>query len=118
MRENFALNPSIAQLIEPVLAMVGTGDGCLGLDDWAYGSGFVPDFIKLDIDGGEVDALCSAERILRERHPPLIVEVHSAELERQCGEILVAHRYRPRIVSQRAVLPDWRPSEHNRWLVA
>jgi hypothetical protein len=118
MRENFALNPSIAELIEPVPAMVGTGDGHLGLDDWAYGSGFVPDFIKLDIDGGEADALRSAERILTERHPPLIVEVHSAELERQCGEILGAHGYRPMIVSQRTLLPDWRPSEHNRWIVA
>jgi FkbM family methyltransferase len=118
MRENFALNPGLADLIEPVAAMVGAGDGCLRLDDWAYGAGFVPDFIKLDIDGGEVDALRSAERILHERHPPLIVEVHSADLERQCGAILLGHGYRPLIVSQRTLLPDWRPSEHNRWLVA
>jgi FkbM family methyltransferase len=118
MRENFALNPSVADLIEPVPAMVGTGEGYLGLDDWAYNGGFVPDFIKLDIDGGEVDALRSAERILSERHPPLIVEVHSLQLERECGEILIGHGYCPTIVSQRAVLPDWRPSQHNRWLVA
>jgi FkbM family methyltransferase len=118
MRANFALNLGLADLIEPVSAMVGTAAGCLRLDDWAYGGGFVPDFIKLDIDGGEVDALRSAERILSERHPQIIVEVHSAELEWECGAILVGHGYRPLIVSQRTLLPDWRPSEHNRWLVA
>lgn len=118
MRANFALNPSLANLIEPISATVGTGAGCVGLDEWAYGGGFVPDFIKLDIDGGEVDALRSAERILSERHPPIIVEVHSAELEWECGAVLVGNGYRPLIVSQRALLPDWRPTEHNRWLVA
>jgi hypothetical protein len=118
MRANFALNPGLAGVIEPVSAMVGTGAGCLGLDEWAYGGGFVPDFIKLDIDGGEVDALRSAERMLTERHPPIIVEVHSPELEWECGAILVSHGYRPLTVSQRTLLPDWRPIEHNRWLVA
>jgi hypothetical protein len=118
MTENFALNPNLANLIRPVQAMVGDEAGLLGLDDWAYGGGFVPDFIKLDIDGGEVAALRSAQQILSERHPPLIVEVHSPELERDCGKLLVGHGYRPIIVSQRKIAPDYRPTAHNRWLVA
>ncbi len=70
MRASLLLNPSLAPLIEPVHAMVGAAPGQLGLDAWAHGSGgFVPDFIKLDIEGGEVDALQSAARILSERHP-------------------------------------------------
>ena len=118
MTESFALNPTLASLIRPVQAMVGDDVGHLGLDEWAYDGGFVPDFIKLDIDGGEVAALRSAERILRKRHPALIVEVHSPELERDCGTILVAHGYRPIVVSQRKIAPDYRPIAHNRWLVA
>jgi hypothetical protein len=116
MCETFALNPGLAPLIEAVEAMVGPGG--LGLDEWAYGKGFVPDFIKMDIEGGEYDALVTATRILGERHPSLVVEVHSLEQERKCGELLVRHGYRPIIVNQRGLWPDRRPTEHNRWLVA
>jgi hypothetical protein len=118
MRESFALNPRLAPLIEPVQATVGAQIGGLGLDDWAYNGGFVPDFIKLDIEGGELDALRSAQRILTERHPALVVEVHSEQLERDTGALLLQHGYRPMVVSQRGLWPDRRPAEHNRWLVA
>jgi hypothetical protein len=118
MSDSFALNPELAPLIEPVPATVGTAAGEVGLDEWAYSRGFVPDFIKIDIEGGELEALRSASRILRERHPSLIVEVHSEELERQAGIALTDHGYRPLVVSQRALWPDRRPAAHNRWLVA
>jgi hypothetical protein len=118
MRESFALNPLLAPRIHPVQAKVGTDAGGLGLDEWAYNGGFVPDFIKLDIEGGELDALRSAGRILSERHPALVVEVHSAQLERDTGGLLVRHGYRPLVVSQRFLWPDRRPAQHNRWIVA
>lgn len=118
MRESFRLNPRLAGLIEAVEATVGNRPADLHLDDWAFNGGFVPDFIKLDIEGAEIAALQSAERILRERHPSLIVEVHSAGLEREAGGLLVRHAYRPLVVSQRRWLSDHRPTEHNRWLVA
>lgn len=118
MGQSFALNPELAPLIRPVRAMVGVGEDRLGLDDWAFSEGFVPDFVKLDIEGGEVDALRSASRILRERRPALVVEVHSLDLERAVGRTLVDHGYRPVVVSQRALLSDRRPMAHNRWLVA
>jgi hypothetical protein len=112
---NFELNPDLARYLQPIHATVGTE---FGLDDWAYGDGFVPDFLKIDIEGAEAEALLSAERILDSRHPALIVEVHSADLERACGEILTRHGYEPSVVSQRRIAADRRPSEHNRWLVA
>lgn len=118
MGESFALNPRLAPLIRPIDATVGVAIGDLGLDEWAYTGGFVPDFIKLDIEGAEVDALRSAERILSERRPALVVEVHSREIEREAGGLLVDHGYRPIVVSQRRLWPDRRPTEHNRWLVA
>ena len=118
MADSFALNPGLVDLIRPVHATIGDEVGQLGLDDWAYDGGFVPDFVKLDIEGAEVAALRSADRILAERRPALIVEVHSRELELDCGEILAGHGYRPVVVSPRKIVPDLRPGEHNRWLVA
>jgi hypothetical protein len=119
MHRSFELNPALAPLIEPVLGFVGDEPGQLSLDEWAYSTeGFIPDFLKVDIEGGEVAALRSARRLLTEHHPALIVEVHSASLEQQSGRLLVEHGYQPLIVSQRALLPDFRPLPHNRWLVA
>lgn len=118
LQANVTLNPALMPLVRPVRAMVGTAPGELRLDDWAHGEGFVPDFIKIDIDGHEVDALQSAASVLVEHRPSLIVETHSAGLEREAGNFLVRHGYRPLIVSQRQILPDFRPTEHNRWLVA
>lgn len=112
MCQNFALNDG------SIVAVPGAVGRDVGLDDWALGPGFVPDFIKVDIDGGEVAALRSARRVLDERHPSLIVEVHSEELEAECGALLVEHGYRPVVVNQRLLWPDQRPIAHNRWLVA
>jgi hypothetical protein len=126
MRENFALNPLLGSLITPVTAWVGNGDdGTLALDDFAHSpQGFVPDVIKIDVDTehsadmAEGRVLEGASELLAQRRPSLLVEVHSLELEQRCGALLVAHGYRPTIVSQRRVLRDHRPIAHNRWLVA
>ena len=112
MRENFALNDA------PIVVVDGTVGEDIGLDDWAYGAGFVPDFIKIDVDGGEAAALQSATRLLADRRPALVVGVDSEALEAECGALLLDHGYRPVIVNQRLVWPDLRPIDHNRWLVA
>lgn len=120
MRENFALNPLLGSRIIDVTAWVGTGaHGTLALDDFAASAdGFVPDFVKIDVDTAELDVLEGARELLLQRRPSLVVEVHSEELERRCGVLLKAHGYAPTVVSQRRVLPDYRPIAHNRWLVA
>lgn len=71
-KESIALNPTLSVLIHPVHRIVGEGRKELGLDAWAYDHGdFVPDFIKLDIEGGEASGLRSAGCILADRHPSL-----------------------------------------------
>lgn len=114
---NIAANPDLAGAVAVVRGMVGRAGAAVVLDDVAAERG-MPDLVKLDIDGGEVDALHGAERILTERMPDLVIETHTAELERACGEILLGHGYAPRVVTQRRWLRDHRPSAHNRWLVA
>jgi len=120
MAANFALNPYREPLITSVVGFVGTGAGdTLSLDDYARSrEGFVPDFLKIDVDAAEADVLEGARGLLADRRPHLLVEVHSEELERHCGRLLVESGYRPTIVNQREILRDYRPIPHNRWLVA
>jgi len=77
-----------------------------------------PHHLKTDVDGAEAAVLEGAAELLVRRRPNVVVEVHSKALERRCGALLVAHGYRPVVLSQRRVLPDFRPIVHNRWLVA
>ena len=78
---------------------------------------FVPDFIKMDIEGAEVDALAGAEETLAVRRPHMIVEVHGYEVERRCLDILERYGYEPQIVNPRKWLKEHRPIAKNRWLV-
>jgi len=102
-----------------VTATTDSDNRRIALDDAAFAAdGFVPDFMKIDIEGEEVQALLGAGRILAERGPNLLVETHSPALERECLEILASYGYRSKIVDQRKWLRDYRPADHNRWLVA
>lgn len=79
---------------------------------------FTPDFIKMDIEGGEVAALRGAARTLGELQPNLLIEVHSLALENDCLDLLRAYGYQPRLIDQRRFLREHRPTAHNRWIVA
>lgn len=119
MLETLRANPTIASLVTTVHGTVGDDVSHIGLDDYAYAHGCMPRLIKIDIEGAELAALRSAKQLLHEQHPALIVEVHSAQLERDCGRLLMDSGYRPIVVDQRRVWPDHRPTaDVNRWLVA
>jgi hypothetical protein len=115
MRDNFSLNQEGSR-VRTVQAMVGAPGAEVTLDDSAAKFG-VPGFVKIDVDGGEVEVLRGAESLLVEHRPSLIVETHSHELERQCAWFLADHGYKPMLVKQRRVWKERRPTD-NRWLVA
>jgi FkbM family methyltransferase len=49
----------------------------VSLDDFVYRDGHpVPDLIKIDVEGAETEALLGARRILEERRPTLLLEIH------------------------------------------
>lgn len=52
----------------------------LSLDDYCERRAVIPDLIKIDIEGAEVMALRGMERLLRDRRPTLLLEVHPVEL--------------------------------------
>jgi precorrin-6B methylase 2 len=102
---------------------VGASNGRPGetsLDTLVYEQGLPPpNVIKLDVDGGEVDVLSGAARVLREHHPKLIVEVHSIDLERSCDDLLRHAGYLTTIVRNRTgMAEDAFRAGHNRWLCA
>lgn len=79
-------------------------------------------FIKIDVDGYEVDVLKSGERLLSEGSVSLLIETHSKRLEDECIEWLDNKGYRCHIIDNawwRFIVPEQRPwTPHNRWLWA
>lgn len=123
LKRNLQHNPPLANRIELYEGFVGSEDdrpgGKLTLDHMVFEEGvFVPDFIKMDIEGSELEALLGARRILERHNPNLLVETHSAELEKQCIEFVESIGYRTSIINSRKLLPDYRPAAHNRWFTA
>jgi tRNA G37 N-methylase Trm5 len=116
LRANLALNPAEDTNIELIEGFVGDRDAQIRLDDIAA-QRFVPGFLKVDVDGAELDVLRGAERLLHEHGPAVVLETHAEELEESCGALLASAGYRITVVHQRRVLRDHRPIPHNRWLV-
>jgi FkbM family methyltransferase len=64
------------------------------LDDFAYRDRHpLPDFLKIDIEGHAGAALAGMERILAERHPVILCELHDAREQGQVTRTLTAHGY-------------------------
>jgi len=87
--------------------------------DRAADDHFVPDFIKMDIDGGEAVAFRGATRILSDRKPSLVIEVHSEDMETDCLEQLRQYGYDPVRIEQKRgrIIKESRGKGYNRWLV-
>jgi|CXWL01.1.fsa_nt_gi hypothetical protein len=98
----------------------GSADIFERLDSLHVDSG-VRGFIKIDVDGAEMDVLQSGERLFSQGKIDLLLETHSTELEKKSLEFLERHGFRCEIIRNawwRAVLPEQRPIPHNRWLWA
>ncbi len=101
-----------------VTATVDRVQGTDTLDRIAFEDLWVPDLLKIDVEGAELSVLHGAQRILTERRPHLVIETHGLQVERGCADLLREHGYRVRLVHQRRILREGRPNPHNRWLVA
>lgn len=79
-----------------------------------------PVLIKMDIDGGEVNALRTA--IGMNLHNTFwVVETHSPDLERECISWFIYHGFKTSVIDHawwRRIVPELRPGAQNRWLVA
>jgi Methyltransferase FkbM domain len=122
LHSNLVLNGLSDSDVEIVPKYVGTvsDKDHLRLDDIRLDRSGVG-FVKIDIDGFEVDALESAVSLLGEANVMLLVEVHSHELESRCIEFLEQRRYSSEIIRNsrwRCIIPELRPLPLNRWIWA
>lgn len=115
MRATFARNSYQITTVETFVSD-HDNDGTMTLDKVAART-FVPDFIKMDIEGAENKALIGAREILANRKPSLIIEVHGQDVEEECKQILASHGYVPEVVEQQSFFKEVRPLSHNRWLI-
>lgn len=80
-----------------------------------------PCFVKIDVDGSEIDVLRGSEKLLQSGRAVWLIETHSANLETECVKILASLGYVTRVIPNawyRAFIPETRPIPHNRWLFA
>jgi hypothetical protein len=116
LRRNVAANPALVDRIEVSEESVGP---VAGLDELAYRpGGFVPDLVKMDVEGNEVAALRGSQRLLAGRKPHVIIETHSEDLDAGCRWLLEDHGYAVETVEPRSWMPEVRTLEFNRWCVA
>ena len=124
MRLNFRLNPELdvgkITIVERRIGTRTAGDE-LCLDDFGPGLGAAPGFIKIDVDGYEIEVLSGGNTILQRRNVDLLVETHSAALEDRSIGLLRSLGFATEVVKNgwyRWVLPEHRPGDHNRWIWA
>ncbi len=115
---NLALNPELARWVELRPLAVGAEEGQVTLDQDLADRRV--DLILIDVfPGGEVDVLTGARHLLATQHPHLIVECHSHEFERTCGDLLLRAGYQPLVVTRRRLMPqNIAPLTYVSWLVA
>lgn len=105
---------------EVVTRPIGFRDGEVRMDDLLR-DGRGPILVKIDVDGCELDVLAGAEAVGRRRDTFWIVETHSEELEAGCARWFQERGWSPRVVRNawwRAMLPERRHGDLNRWIVA
>jgi FkbM family methyltransferase len=54
----------------------------VSLDDFVRNFGVAPDFIKCDVEGAEVEVFRGARRLLAEKRPGILCEIHSEQNRR------------------------------------
>jgi hypothetical protein len=78
-------------------------------------------FVKIDVDGAEIDVLHSGNRMLSDAPVDILLETHSADLERESRAFLAGKGFSCTVIENaawRAIVPERRPIGHNRWLWA
>jgi len=78
-------------------------------------------FIKIDVEGAELNVLNGLSKILKNYNCKLIIETHSKKLEEECIDKLLELDYKFKILPKgwyRFIMPESRPIDHNQWLSA
>jgi FkbM family methyltransferase len=71
-----------------------------------------PRFVKMDIEGAEIEALHGARRMLSEVRPTWLIELHGPECERAVLRVLGEHGYRLMGIDSNPVVATAPPPKH------
>jgi hypothetical protein len=65
------------------------------LDDYFFGDvpRPSPNLIKMDIEGGGVEALPGCERCIRAKRPVILIESHTPQEDRAISDVILGHGY-------------------------
>jgi precorrin-6B methylase 2 len=80
-----------------------------------------PILMKIDVDGGEEAILEALHDVLRSKKCLFLIETHSRQLDDACRALLDHAGYRVSVINPawwRCFVPEQRPADFNRWLVA
>lgn len=116
-RKNFAENGLSEEKFAWRVEYGGTDQ--LPLANLAAAEGFV--FLKIDIDGGELEALRTMGDGWNGFKGAILLEVHSEELKTSCRSLLEAAGFRCMRIPQawwRLFVPERRPLKLNEWIIA
>jgi precorrin-6B methylase 2 len=122
LRENLVLNGLQEHSLEIVQRIVSpvAGPQAIALDEIKVDRS-LRGFLKIDVDGAEMDVLRSGDKLILPHQTDVLIETHSPELERDCRTWLDDRGFATTIVRNawwRALVPEYRTIEHNRWLWA
>lgn len=127
LRENLALNglperglEVVQRVVSPDAGAQTTGARAIALDDVEVDRS-ARGFIKIDVDGAEMEVLRSGGTLIRPHQADVLIETHSLELEQDCRQWLDDRGFATEIIANawwRALIPEYRTIAHNRWLWA
>ncbi len=84
------------------------------LDEYVSKKGLsLPSYLKIDIEGAEINCLTGAERIIRESTPLMMIEFHSIDLLRSGHSLLSQWGYR--LVTERGATIDRTMMRELKW---
>lgn len=122
LKDHLEMNQADLSRVALSTKLVGASDSeqAISLDSLAQVVQ-TPCLVKMDVDGAEEQILQGATLFNLRPDIRWIIETHSKELEVRCVEMLKAAHFETKIIPNawwRTFLPEMRPTEHNRWLVA
>jgi hypothetical protein len=121
LHQNFLVNGLDPSELLTITKCIGTHRDCIRLDEIKVDRR-EPGFIKIDVDGSELDVLKSGARLLSfAANLTILVETHSKDLEDNCKLYLECCGFQTNVIPNawwRLVIPEQRPVPHNRWIWA
>ncbi|SVC55687.1 uncharacterized protein METZ01_LOCUS308541 [marine metagenome] len=77
------------------------------MDEFVFGESHpLPDFLKIDIEGGEVNALNGAKKLLTQVRPKLLVATHGKKESSFVLHLLEQNKYEYEILNPDAIKGD------------